>query len=212
MEISYRKRIEIPESIIGELLMKDNLNNVISIEDILIDKFVHSGYVCLDGTVGNGNDTMKLAQKVGKNGKVYGFDIQEIAIEITKEKLAKADLLLQTILINDSHTNVDKYIKETLDFAIFNLGYLPGSHKEITTTASTTIESIEKTLGLLKENGIILVISYIGHSGGFEEYQSVQNYLSALDQKKYNIFEASFINQINNPPRLFCIENRGGKS
>ncbi|HPP31857.1 MAG TPA: class I SAM-dependent methyltransferase [Soehngenia sp.] len=191
--------------------MKDYLNNVISIEDILIDRFVQCGYICLDATVGNGNDTIKLSQKVGKIGKVYGFDIQEIAIEITKEKLTKADLLSQTILINDDHTKVDKYISEKLDFAIYNLGYLPGSHKEITTIASTTLESINKTLSLLKENGVILIISYINHDGGYEEYKAVRNYLSLLDQKKYNIFEVNFINQINNPPRLFCIENRGGK-
>lgn len=192
--------------------MKDYLNNVISIEDILIDRFVQSGNTCLDATVGNGNDTIKLSQKVGKNGKVYGFDIQEIAIEITKEKLTKADLLDQTVLINDSHTEVDKYIKEKIDFAIYNLGYLPGSHKDITTIASKTLESINKTLGLLKENGLVVIISYISHDGGFKEYTSVRSYLSLQDQKKYNIFEVNFINQVNNPPRLFCIENRGGKS
>ncbi len=192
--------------------MKDYLNNVISIADILIDRFVQSGHTCLDATVGNGNDIIKLSQKVGKNGKVYGFDIQEIAIEITKEKLTKADLLDQTVLINDSHTEVDKHIKEKIDFAIYNLGYLPGSRKDITTIASTTLESINKTLGLLKENGLIVIISYISHDGGFKEYTSVRSYLSLQDQKKYNIFEVSFINQVNNPPRLFCIENRGGKS
>ena len=45
------------------------------------------GYIALDCTVGNGNDTILLAHLVGEKGKVYGFDIQSIAIEITKEKL-----------------------------------------------------------------------------------------------------------------------------
>jgi hypothetical protein len=192
--------------------MKDYLNNVISIEDILIDRFVNFGDICLDATVGNGNDTIKLSQKVGKAGKVYGFDVQKIAIDITSEKLLKSDLLYQTFLINDSHTNVDKYINEKIAFGIYNLGYLPGSNKDITTISSTTIESIGKTLNLLKENGIIVIVSYINHDGGYEEYKSVQSYLSSQDQKRYNVFEVSFINQVNNPPRLFCIENRGGKS
>lgn len=192
--------------------MKDYLNNVISIEDILIDRFVNFGDICLDATVGNGNDTIKLSQKVGKTGKVYAFDVQKIAIDITREKLLKSDLFYQTVLINDSHTNVDKYINEKIAFGIYNLGYLPGSNKDITTISSTTIESIGKTLNLLKENGIIVIVSYINHDGGYEEYKSVRSYLSSQDQKKYNVFELSFINQINNPPRLFCIEKRGGKS
>jgi len=191
--------------------MKEQLNNVISIVDIIIEKFVEEGFTCLDATVGNGNDTIKLSGKVGESGRVYGFDIQKTAIEITTEKLSKYGYIDRTILINDSHTKLDDYIKEQLDFAIYNLGFLPKGNKEIVTNEKTTIESIKKALNLLKKHGILVVVSYIGHENGLDEYKAVYKYLSLLDQKKFNVLELNFINQINNPPRLFCVEVRGGK-
>lgn len=191
--------------------MKEQLNNVISIVDIIIEKFVEEGFTCLDATVGNGNDTIKLSGKVGESGRVYGFDIQKTAIEITTEKLSKYGYIDRTILINDSHTKLDDYIKEQLDFAIYNLGFLPKGNKEIVTNEKTTIESIKKALNLLKKYGILVVVSYIGHENGLDEYKAVYKYLSLLDQKKFNVLELNFINQINNPPRLFCVEVRGGK-
>ena len=53
-----------------------------------------------------------LPIEVGKEGKVYGFDVQSIAIEITKEKLEKQGLEDRVILINDNHEFVDKYISQ----------------------------------------------------------------------------------------------------
>ncbi|MDG2845137.1 class I SAM-dependent methyltransferase, partial [Vibrio parahaemolyticus] len=149
--------------------------------------------------------------KVGESGRVYGFDIQKTAIEITTEKLSKYGYIDRTILINDSHTKLDDYIKEQLDFAIYNLGFLPKGRKESVTNKKTTIESIKKALNLLKTHGILVVVSYIGHENGLDEYKAVYKYLSLLDQKKFNVLELNFINQINNPPRLFCVEVRGGK-
>lgn len=65
--------------------------SAIDIAKEIMKKYIKSGYIALDCTVGNGNDTILLAHLVGKEGKVYGFDIQSIAIEITKEKLMKQD-------------------------------------------------------------------------------------------------------------------------
>ncbi len=49
--------------------------------------YISEGDIVLDCTVGNGNDTLTLARLVGDKGQVYGFDIQSIALQRTKEKL-----------------------------------------------------------------------------------------------------------------------------
>ena len=48
------------------------------------------GDVVVDATVGNGFDTVFLAQQVGENGLVYGFDIQIQAIQEVRETQAQS--------------------------------------------------------------------------------------------------------------------------
>ena len=44
------------------------------------------GEVAVDFTMGNGNDTLFLSKTVGESGRVYAFDIQEEAINQSKER------------------------------------------------------------------------------------------------------------------------------
>jgi len=181
-------------------------NSAVAIARRIMDMSVKEGDIALDCTVGNGNDTLQLAKLVGNRGKVYGFDIQSVAIEVTKNRLIENGLINRVVLINDGHEKIDRYIQEKLDFVIYNLGYLPGGDKSIITKATTTLESIKKALSLLKGNGLLLVTSYTGHEGGKEEYNALLNYFESLDQKDYNVLKFEFINQKNNPPILFGVE------
>ena len=178
------------------------INNTISISKDILNQFVKEGDIALDATVGNGFDTLDLARLVGRSGKVYGFDIQKIAIENTKALLNLNGLLDKVILINDSHENIENYIFEQLDLCIYNLGYLPNGDKNIKTSPSSTVISVFKALKLLKQNGILIVISYIGHQGGQEENNVLEAMLRQLNQKKYNVLKNEFINQKNSPPIL----------
>lgn len=47
------------------------------------------GDICIDATMGNGNDTALLSQLAGKRGRVLAFDIQKQALEHTKERLKR---------------------------------------------------------------------------------------------------------------------------
>jgi hypothetical protein len=77
--------------------------------------------VAVDATMGNGNDTAFLA---GLAKKVYAFDVQEQALEKTRQRLS--DLEIENAeLILDGHENLDRYVTEPIRAAIFNLGYLP---------------------------------------------------------------------------------------
>ena len=180
--------------------------NTISISKDIVNRYIKEGDVVLDATVGNGNDTLELAKLVGKSGKVYGFDIQKIAIEKTKALLNENNLDSNLLLINDSHEKIDEYIFEPLDGAIYNLGYLPKGDKKIITEPKSTVNSILKTLDLLKNNGIIVIVSYLGHPGGMDENNALERMLRDLDQKQYNVLKTDFINQKNYPPILYLIE------
>ena len=154
--------------------------NPVEIVKKIMNYYIEEGYIVLDCTVGNGNDTIDLARLVGKSGKVYGFDIQEKAILHTQRKLAQLNLDNNVELINDGHENIDKYIDDKLDFIVYNLGYLPGGDKSIKTKSSTTIESL-KVFTIAKKYGLLL-ITYIGHDGGKDE-KCAENLLKSLDQK-----------------------------
>lgn len=172
----------------------------------LVENHIQKGHIALDCTVGNGNDTIMLAELVGSNGKVYGFDIQEIALENTKNRLDRLNLLSRVCLIKDSHENISKHINEGLDFIIYNLGYLPKGDKSIKTNEKSTVRSIENALKLINPKGLILVTVYTGHEGGNEEKNAVEGLLTSLNQKIFNVLKYDFINQINNPPMLYAIE------
>lgn len=180
--------------------------NTISISKDIFKTYIKEGDIVLDATVGNGNDTLDLARLVGNKGKVYGFDIQSIAIENTRNLLTENNQLDNVILINDNHVNIDKYIDEPLDLAIYNLGYLPKGDKSLKTDAYSTVVSVSKTLNLLGNNGILIIISYIGHPGGLEEKAALEEMLISLNQKEYNVLKNEFINQQNFPPLLYVVE------
>lgn len=172
----------------------------------LMASYVKAGDEVLDATVGNGYDTLTLSNLVGPEGRVYGFDIQKKAIELTKEFLNNKSSGHNVLLINDSHEYIDQYIKNKLSFIVYNLGYLPKGDKSIKTNSKSTVASIKKALDLLEPNGLLVVTVYVGHAGGPEEKEALEDLFISLDQKLYSVLKYDFINQSNNPPILYCVE------
>ena len=74
--------------------------------------------VGVDMTVGAGNDSKYILENTTVK-KLYGFDIQKDAQKRALELIGE-DLRFNFIL--DSHASIDKYIKEGIDLAIYNLG------------------------------------------------------------------------------------------
>jgi tRNA A58 N-methylase Trm61 len=182
--------------------------NTLEIVKNFMKNCISDGSIALDCTVGNGNDTLLLAKLVGSSGKVYGFDIQNLAIENTRNLLNEHGFNDRVNLIKDSHENIDLYINEKVDFIVYNLGYLPKGDKNIKTNKISTIISLNKALQLLNKNGLIVITVYTGHNGGIEEKEAIEEFLKKLDQRLFNVLKFDFINQINNPPILYCLEKR----
>lgn len=182
------------------------LNSVLNIVNKLIDENIFEKNIVVDATLGNGFDSVKLLKKIGPQGKLYAFDVQEEAIENALVNFKEEGLLQYNYQIyNKSHDKID-LINEEVDFIIYNLGYLPGGDKSITTKKETTIRSISKGLEILKPNGLMVIVSYHGHIAGKEEKLALEDFLTSLDQKRYNCLKSGFINQRNNPPILYLIE------
>lgn len=182
------------------------LKNSLHISHELVSKVVQPGDTVVDATMGNGNDTLFLGNLVGDRGKVYAFDVQQLALDNTRKRLSEAGILDRAELILDGHQNIDKYVSKGIKAVMFNLGYLPKGDHNIGTRAETTITAIEKSMELLCKEGIVMIVVYYGGDSGFDEKNSVMEYFKSIDCKKYSVLVHDFVNQVNCPPIAICIE------
>ncbi len=165
------------------------------------------GDIAVDFTMGNGHDTEFLSKTVGEFGHVYAFDIQEQALASTEENLKKAGCPQNYTLILDSHHNVKKYVDVPIKAGMFNLGYLPGSDKSITTMRSTTLPAIEAAISLMAPDAIIIVAVYPGHPEGEAEGKEICEYLSELSRYKVCATQIRILNS-KTSPFFILIENK----
>ena len=168
---------------------------------------LHEGDIAVDFTMGNGHDTEFLSKTVGHTGHVYAFDVQEMALASTAEHLRKSGCPDNCTLILDSHHNVKKYVDVPIKAGMFNLGYLPGSDKTVTTMRETTLPAIQAAIELMARDAIILVAVYPGHAEGEAEGKMICDYLASLS--RYRVC-ATRINILNSPtsPFFIIIENK----
>ncbi|MBB6448073.1 putative methyltransferase [Geomicrobium halophilum] len=189
-----------------------SLYDVIPFAHHLLARAITPGDTVVDATVGNGHDTLFLAETVGSDGQVIGFDIQQEAIRNTSERLEKEQLHEQVILIKDSHASVGDVFRKNDNppptAAIFNLGYLPGSDKTIVTNSKSTITAINQLLKLLPKKGLIVLIIYHGHKEGKKERDDLLSFTSTLDQQQVLVARYEFSNRKNHPPFLLAIEKQ----
>ena len=89
-----------------------------------LSEYLKPGDRAVDATAGNGWDTLKLCELVGDSGKVYAFDIQEEAIEHTRERLKEAGLDDRAELFVCSHSRAGEIVTEPIRAFTMNLGYL----------------------------------------------------------------------------------------
>lgn len=166
-----------------------------------IKNHIKEGDFCIDATAGRGRDTALLAQLVGSSGRVLAFDIQQDALDSTKELLKKEELADRAELILDSHSNMAQYTgSKEVDCIVFNLGWLPGGDHGIFTMADTSIKAIENGLELLRSGGLMSICIYYGRDCGFDEKDAILEFLPTLDSSKYSVLVTEFVNRPNNPP------------
>lgn len=166
-----------------------------------IKEQVEPGDICIDATMGNGNDTLMLSRLCGPEGKVFAFDIQEMALINTKERLKKENAPENYTLLLESHEHMSDHVNEnTVSCIVFNFGYLPGGDHTKATQGNTSITAMEQGLTLLKKGGILSLCIYSGGDSGFEERDTILRWLKNLDTKKYLVIKSEYYNRPNHPP------------
>jgi predicted methyltransferase len=150
------------------------------------------GGLAIDGTAGNGHDTLVLAQLVGPTGRVWAFDVQPQALESTRNRLLAHKCHHVVELVHASHSELMTVIPQRhhgeISGIMFNLGYLPHHDHALTTRCETTIPAIQAALSLLRSGGALTVMTYRGHPGGEEEASAVESLLDGLDPDRFATF------------------------
>ncbi len=173
--------------------------DLLTVEKQFISSHIKVGGTVADFTMGNGHDTLWLSEQVGANGKVYAFDIQRAALESTETLLKKSGCPENYTLILDSHANAEKYIDGKICAGMFNLGYLPGSDKKVTTLRESTLAAVKAALELLEDGGGLLVAVYPGHAEGALEGIMLDEFFSSLDRKRISVSKLKIVNSPTSP-------------
>lgn len=174
----------------------------------LIEPALFPGARAVDATLGNGRDTLWLCERVGAEGRVYGFDVQPEAVERTRARLREAGLEERATLVCDGHQNMERHVPEPVDVVMFNLGWLPGAAHAVTTLAATTLPAAEAALRLLKPDGLLTLCVYPGHEEGAREREALIAWASALDSVRYDAMARNYLNQPNFPPILLAVRKK----
>ncbi|MGZ8175341.1 MULTISPECIES: class I SAM-dependent methyltransferase [Methylobacter] len=175
----------------------------------LIRDILHPGDIAIDATVGNGHDTVFLAEQVGPSGHVYGFDIQQAAIDSTLEKFRQAPSPECLTLIHASHADMAEKIPAhhhgKVRAIMFNLGYLPGGDKSVITLTDSTLTALTVAARILAVESIITLLAYPGHQGGDLETGQVKNWCEQLDTQQFEVSTIYSTEHKDSAPRLFVI-------
>lgn len=184
--------------------------SLLSQNKAILKSVIKPGDICVDATLGNGNDLLFLSNLSGKTGQVYGFDIQEEALENSEKMLSDRALYENYILFKCSHEflmekiPLDNWLK--VKAVIFNLGFLPGLKKSLVTRGKSTLKALDSALKILTTGGIISVMIYSGHEGGAEERGCVLKWAESLDFKDYRVYFYEVFNKIINKETLLIIK------
>ena len=173
--------------------------DLLELHKYFILKHLKEGDVAVDFTMGNGHDTEFLSKTVGQSGHVYAFDVQKAAVESTAKNLAAAGCPQNYTLIHDSHHKVKDYVKVPFKAGMFNLGWLPGGDKSITTLRETTMPAIEAAIELMDRDAILNVAVYPGHEEGDAEGNMICDYLSSVSKHKVCATKVKILNSPTSP-------------
>ncbi len=140
----------------------------------VVSEVVKPGDLVVDGTAGNGHDTLFLARLVGESGRVLAFDVQEPAIISTRTRVDEAGVGEWVELRQESHGKLlERVGRDATTAVMFNLGYLPGGDHAVITEVGETGKAVVQSLFALKSGGVMTIVCYSGHPGGQEEADAV---------------------------------------
>ncbi len=162
--------------------------------------YLKDGGIAVDATSGQGRDTVFLATHASH---VYAFDIQEEAVDATRCVVDAAGLTSKVTCVCQSHAAMRDIVKEPVRVVVFNLGYLPGGDKTLTTRVESTLIALKQALIMLEVGGLLSVSVYPGHKEGKKEAHAIELFMASLPAKHYVVMKESMLNRHHAPYNVF---------
>lgn len=171
-----------------------------------MQRLLQPGDRVIDATMGNGHDTLLLCQLVGETGHVDAFDIQPDAVERTRALLTEHGMLLRAELHLAGHEQIGTLVHQPIRAAMFNLGWLPGGDKSITTLWDTTRTALTACMALLLPGGVISLCVYPGHEAGDQERMALLSLLASQRPQAWTILHHKFLNAGLHAPECLLMQ------
>ncbi len=141
-------------------------------------KLLSPGDLAIDATAGNGKDALFLAEL---GCLLFALDVQATAIEKTQALLREKGVLDRATLLCMPHDDLRKVpCPKPPRLVVYNLGYLPGGDKSLTTKTVTTLASIASALKILAPDGALSITCYPGHPEGKREEEALFRWAASL--------------------------------
>ncbi|MBF8262368.1 MAG: putative rRNA methylase [Parachlamydiales bacterium] len=163
------------------------------------------GDTAIDATCGNGHDMLVLAQILleDPSSLLIGLDIQSAALANTSSLLERsipASHMARVLLQRHSHADLAQIpLPNPVRLIVYNLGYLPGADKKITTQTETTLSSLKIAASLLAQDGALSITCYPGHEEGAREETAILDWAKQLAPNRWQICHHCWINRKASP-------------
>nr|XP_048330506.1 putative rRNA methylase YtqB isoform X2 [Ziziphus jujuba var. spinosa] len=181
---------------------------------LIWERIVRKGDTVIDATCGNGYDTLALLRMVADEsgqGRVYGFDVQKVALENASSLLEVSVNPNEKELVklfHKCHSKMAEVLPEDTSVRLiaFNLGYLPGGDKSVVTESQTTAEALTVAKEILMPGGLISLVVYVGHPGGREELETVEEFCCKLPVENWTCCKIQMLNRQLAPILVFLFK------
>lgn len=174
-------------------------------------QLIKHGDIVIDATCGNGHDTTELARILFENdeyprGQLLAIDCQTEAIQATQHRLTSifpGKIMDRISLLERCHSTFPESISiGSVALIVYNLGYLPGGNKALTSMSSTTLQSLQTALPLMKPGGCISITCYPGHEEGKHEEAVIKEFASTLSPSQWSCCHHTWLNRRQAPSLL----------
>ena len=105
-----------------------------------------------------------------------------------------------------SHAHMADHVPPDIRLAAFNLGWLPGSDKQVTTKVDSTLEALDSALSLLAPFGLLVVCIYPGHPEGEREQAAILDWAARLFPRDCTALWHRFVNGGPGAPSCLVVE------
>jgi len=172
-------------------------------------EILQNGGIAIDATCGNGHDTVQIAQLLLSNSDswIYALDVQQCALDSASNLFIHSLPELRRMRISlhkICHSELDRLpLRAAPRLIVYNLGYLPGGDKTLTTQTATTLLSLEKAELLLAPGGAISATCYPGHPEGDKEEKAVIEWAEQLSCSKWQVCHHKWISRKAAPSLLW---------